>query len=282
MSSFTVALTQICSGCNVSANIEAISDLIRQAVGNGAHLVCTPETTSLMARGREELLATIVPEKQDPALAALRDLAREENIWLLVGSLSVLVSNNKAVNRSFLLAPDGDVRARYDKIHLFDVDLPNGEHHRESERYQAGDRIIKSQLPWGTLGMSICYDLRFPALYRELAQQGAAFLSVPSAFTHETGSAHWHILLRARAIENGCFVFAPTQAGFHENGVRTYGHSLIIDPWGRILAEGGEEAGELILARIDPKEVHKARAHIPALRHERKIASLEASVLEAV
>lgn len=282
MPSFNVALTQTCSGRNVHTNIEVVSNLIRQAVTDGAHLVCTPETTSLMAQDRKEFLDTVVPENRDPALAALRDLAKTKSIWLLIGSLSVRVTEHKAVNRSFLIAPDGNIKARYDKIHLFDVDLPNGEHHRESERYQAGDRVITAQLPWGILGMSICYDLRFPALYRGLAQRGASFLTVPSAFTHETGSVHWHVLLRARAIENGCFLFAPTQAGFHENGVRTYGHSLIVDPWGSILAEGGEDAGELVMARIDPEEVQKVRAHIPVLLHERRIDSLETSVLEAV
>ena len=271
MPAFRVALVQTCSSCDIDANIRSVSALVREAAAAGADMVCTPETSSLMARNREELLAAIVAEEQDPALAAWRAVARETGVWLLVGSLCVLAAADRAANRSFLIAPDGAVRARYDKIHLFDVDLPTGERHRESESYRAGERVATAPLPWGTLGMSICYDLRFPALYRELARRGAAFLCVPSAFTCETGAAHWHVLLRARAIENGCFVFAPAQAGRHENGRRTYGHSLIVDPWGRILAEAGEEAGEVIAARIDPLESSRARAHIPVLRHERPV-----------
>lgn len=271
MATFTVALTQTCSGINVEKNVDAVAELVRRAVGEGAELVCTPETTSLMARNRSELLEALVPEDKDAALAAMRTLAKEEGVWLLVGSLSVMVSSTHAVNRSFLLDPAGDIHARYDKIHLFDVTLPDGECHRESETYRAGEKIVASQTPWGVMGMSVCYDLRFPGLYRELTRRGAEFLTVPSAFTYQTGSAHWHTLLRARAIENGCFVFAPCQAGHHENGRHTYGHSLVIDPWGRVLAEGGESAGEVVTARIDTDEVARARGHIPVLQHERKL-----------
>ena len=271
MAVFTVALTQACSGIDVARNIDSVSELVRCAADRGADLVCTPETTSLMARNRSELLESLVFEDKDRALTAMRTLAKEKGIWLLVGSLSVMVSSTHAANRSFLLGPNGDIRARYDKIHLFDVDLPDGERHRESETYQAGEKIVTTQTPWGLMGMSVCYDLRFPGLYRELARRGAEFLTVPSAFTYQTGLAHWHILLRARAIENGCFVFAPCQAGCHENGRRTYGHSLVVDPWGRILAEGSESAGEIITARIDTDEVVRSRGHIPVLRHEREV-----------
>lgn len=277
MAVFTVALAQACSGIDVARNIDSVSELVRRAADRGADLICTPETTSLMARNRSELLESLAFEDKDSTLAAMRTLAREKGIWLLVGSLSVMVSSTHAANRSFLLGPNGDIHARYDKIHLFDVDLPDGERHRESETYQAGEKIVTTQTPWGLMGMSVCYDLRFPGLYRELARRGAEFLTVPSAFTYQTGSAHWHILLRARAIENGCFVFAPCQAGRHENGRRTYGHSLVIDPWGRILAEGSESAGEIITARIDTDEVMRSRGHIPVLRHEREV--IEESVL---
>lgn len=277
MAVFTVALTQACSGIDVARNIDSVSELVRCAADRGADLVCTPETTSLMARNRSELLESLAFEDKDRTLAAMRTLAKEKGIWLLVGSLSVMVSSTHAANRSFLLCPNGDIHARYDKIHLFDVDLPDGERHRESETYQAGEKIVTTQTPWGLIGMSVCYDLRFPGLYRELARRGAEFLTVPSAFTYQTGSAHWHILLRARAIENGCFVFAPCQAGRHENGRRTYGHSLVIDPWGRILAEGSESAGEIITAQIDTDEVVRSRRHIPVLRHEREV--IEESVL---
>ena len=272
MSSFAVALIQLCSRARPRDNIETVSDLVRRAAAAGADLVCTPETSSLMARNREELFAAITTEEQDPALAAWRAVARETQVWLLAGSLIVRVAQDKAAdkaaNRSLLLSPNGDIAARYDKIHLFDVTLPTGETHRESESYQPGSQIVTARLPWGTLGMSICYDLRFPVLYRTLARRGAGFLSVPSAFTVPTGEAHWHTLLRARAIENACFVFAPAQAGAHENGRRTYGHSLVINPWGEILAEADDRPEQIITARIDPGEVDKARTHIPVLQHE--------------
>ena len=271
MAVFTVALTQTCSGIDVEKNIDAVAELVHRAADEGAELVCTPETTSLMARNRSELLKVLVPEEEDGALAAMRLLAKEERVWLLVGSLSVMVSSTHAANRSFLLDPDGGIHARYDKIHLFDVTLSDGEHHHESETYRAGGEIVVAPTPLGVMGMSVCYDLRFPGMYRELARRGAEFLTVPSAFTYQTGSAHWHTLLCARAIENGCFVFAPGQAGHHENGRHTYGHSLVVDPQGRILAEGGESAGEIVTARIDTDEIARARGHIPVLQHERKL-----------
>ncbi|MCY4033327.1 MAG: carbon-nitrogen hydrolase family protein [Hyphomicrobiales bacterium] len=271
MAVFTVALTQTCSGTDAGKNMDEVAELVRRAAGEGAELVCTPETVSRMARNPSELFETLVPEDEDAALAAMRTLAKEEGVWLLAGSLSVRVSDTHAVNRSFLLDPSGNIHARYDKIHLFDVTLPDGESHRESETYRAGGEIVAAQTPWGVMGMSVCYDLRFPGLYRELARRGAAFLTIPSAFTYQTGSAHWHILARARAIENGCFVFAPCQAGHHENGRHTYGHSLVVDPWGRILAEGGEGGGEVVTARIDTDEVAKARGYIPVLQHEREL-----------
>lgn len=275
MPSFQTALVQYCSSTDWEENVAGLSALVRQAAAEGAEMVCLPETSSFMARNREALFAAIVDEAEDKALAAFRALAKELNIWLLPGSLCVRSgkASEKAANRAFVIAPDGNIRARYDKIHLFDVQLSQ-EQHRESANYDAGSEVTTAELPWGVVGMSVCYDLRFPALYRELARRGAAFLTVPSAFTRETGEAHWHVLLRARAIENGCFVFAAAQAGEHENGRRTYGHSLIIDPWGVVLAEAEGMAAQVISARVDAEEVAAARGRIPVLTHERGIPSL--------
>jgi predicted amidohydrolase len=248
--------------------------MIRRAQADGAHYVQTPEMTNVMEIKRERLLATIVAEEADPTLAAFRELARSLGIYLHVGSLAVKVSPDKAANRAFVISPQGDVVARYDKIHMFDVDLANGESYRESRNYRPGEIAVVTDLPWGRLGISVCYDLRFPALYRALAEAGATILAVPSAFTRQTGEAHWHVLLRARAIENGCFVLAAAQGGRHENGRETYGHSLIVDPWGGILAEGGTEPG-VIMASIDLAEVAAARGRIPSLQHGRRFEMLE-------
>ena len=190
-------------------------------------------------------------------------------IYIHIGSLAIKLSADRAVNRSFLIDPKGEIAARYDKIHMFDVDLADGESYRESRNYRPGESAVLADLPWGRLGLTICYDLRFPALYRALAEAGATMLAIPSAFTKQTGEAHWHVLMRARAIENGCFVFAAAQGGKHENGRETYGHSLIVDPWGRIIAEGGTEPG-VVMAEIDPAEVTNARARIPSLQHGRR------------
>src|SRR5262249_48833484 len=214
---------------------------IREAKAGGARYVQTPEMTNIIEMKRDNLFAEIAPEEQDPSLAAFRDLARDLGLWLHIGSLAIKVSPEKAGNRSFLIDPHGAIAARYDKIHMFDVDLANGESYRESRSYRAGEMAVAADLPWGRLGLTICYDLRFPALHRALAEAGAIFLASPAAFTKQTGEAHWHTLLRARAIENGAFVFAAAQSGQHEDGRSTFGHSLVIDPWGRVLAEGGTE-----------------------------------------
>ena len=240
----------------------------------GADYVLTPEMTNIMESNRERLFATIADEENDPVLAALRDAARRLGIYVHIGSLAVKASPDKAANRSFLIDRAGDIVARYDKIHMFDVDLADGDSHRESRTYRPGELAVVADLPWGRLGLTICYDLRFPALYRALAEAGASFFSIPSAFTRQTGEAHWHVLMRARAIENGCFVFAAAQGGKHESGRETFGHSLIVDPWGRILAEGGTEPG-IILAEVDPAQVAAARctdsfaAPRPAVRGDR-------------
>jgi len=218
---------------------------------------------------REALFGTITPEEEDPSLAALRETARSNRLWVHVGSLAVKVSPDKAVNRSILIAPDGEIVARYDKIHMFDVDLAGGDSYRESRSYRPGDVAIAADLPWGRLGLTICYDLRFPALYRALAEAGASFLAIPSAFTRQTGEAHWHVLIRARAIENTCYVLAAAQGGRHENGRETFGHSLVVDPWGRVLAEGGAEPG-VVMAEIALAEIAAARKRIPSLQHGRR------------
>jgi predicted amidohydrolase len=271
---FTAGLVQLCSGLNPQANLDAAVKLIGEAKRAGADYVQTPEMTTIMVLQHEQLFAAIVPEESDASLAMLREVARALEIYLHVGSLAIKASPDKAANRSFLIDSKGEIVARYDKIHMFDVDLQNGESYRESRNYRAGDFGVVANLPWGRLGLTICYDLRFPALYRAVAEAGASFLAVPSAFTRQTGEAHWHVLLRARAIENGCFVFAAAQGGKHENGRETYGHSLIIDPWGRILGEGGTEPG-VVLAKIDPAEIATARGRIPSLQHGRRFEILE-------
>jgi predicted amidohydrolase len=273
-SRFKVGLIQMRSGLEPQENLAAALTLIDDAKSGGANYVLTPEMTNILALKRDHLFSKIVAEDQDATLATLREVARQLGIYVHIGSLAIKVSPEKAVNRSFLIDRKGDVAARYDKIHMFDVDLASGESYRESNNYRAGELAVVADLPWGRLGLTVCYDLRFPALYRALAEAGAAFLAIPSAFTKQTGEAHWHVLQRARAIENGCFVFAAAQGGRHENGRETYGHSLVVDPWGRIVAEGGIEPG-VVMAEVDPAEVAAARAKIPSLHHGRRFELVE-------
>jgi predicted amidohydrolase len=273
-STFRVGLIQMRSAREPAANAQAAAKLIGEAKEGGADYVLTPEMTNIMELSREKLFSTIVPEENDASLATFRELARALGIYVHVGSLAVKVSPDKAANRAFLIDRRGDIVARYDKIHMFDVDLANGERYRESRSYRAGELAVTADLPWGRLGLTICYDLRFPALYRALAEAGASFLAIPSAFTKQTGEAHWHVLMRARAIENGCFVLAAAQGGRHENGRDTFGHSLAVDPWGRILAEGGTEPG-VIFADVDPAEVSAARGKVPSLQHGRRFELIE-------
>ncbi|MGZ5931215.1 MAG: carbon-nitrogen hydrolase family protein [Rhizomicrobium sp.] len=268
MSTFRAACVQLRSSDDVQENIRTTSELIREAKGKGAQFVATPENTTLMAPDGGAKLERSFDEAHDPALPAFSALAEELGIWLLVGSLAIKVSDTKTANRSFLIDPKGRISARYSKIHLFDVDLPSGEKYRESNTVAGGDSATLAETPFGKIGMTICYDLRFPHLYRTLAQKGALLLTVPSAFTETTGKAHWHVLLRARAIENGAYVLAPAQGGTHANGRKTYGHSLIIAPWGEILAEAGTDPG-VILADIDPASAEDARARVPSLKHDR-------------
>ncbi len=265
---FKVACVQVTSGADVDANIEAACALIRASREAGADFITLPEVVGLLGGRRRIMLENAVAEPHDRALRAFRELARETGAWLLVGSLAIKLGPSRLANRSFLVDDAGDVVARYDKIHMFDVDLAGGETHRESALYKPGGRAVVAATPWGPLGMSVCYDLRFPYLYRDLAQAGAVMLSVPSAFTEVTGRAHWQVLLRARAIETACFVIAPAQCGRHTPDRETHGHSLIVDPWGEVLADGGAAPG-FVVAEIDPARVDKARRMVPSLRHDR-------------
>jgi predicted amidohydrolase len=271
---FTVGLVQMRSGLDPQRNLDAAVKLIGEAKAAGADYVQTPEMTNIVANRRDVMLAAVAPEESDTSLAAFRALARKLGIHLHIGSLAIKVSPERAANRSFLIGPQGEIMARYDKIHMFDVDLAGGESYRESRSYQPGELAVVADLPWGRLGLTVCYDLRFPMLHRALAEAGASFLASPAAFTKQTGEAHWHVLLRARAIENTAFVFAAAQGGRHEDGRDTFGHSLIIDPWGRILAEGGTEPG-VIMAKVDPAEVATARGRIPSLQHGRRFEMVE-------
>jgi predicted amidohydrolase len=269
--SFKAACVQLRSSDDVAENIRTTSALMREAAAGGARFIATPENTNIMARDSRAKLAATFDEAHDPSLPVFSALAKELNVWLSIGSLHIKVSPDKTANRSFLIAPDGSIAARYSKIHLFDVALASGEVYRESDTVAGGDTAVVADTAFGRIGLSICYDLRFPQLYRQMAQKGAFLLTVPSAFTVPTGEAHWHVLLRARAIENGAFVMAPAQGGTHANGRKTFGHSLIVGPWGDVLAEAGTTSG-VIVAEIDPELAAEARAKVPNLRHDRPFA----------
>jgi predicted amidohydrolase len=271
---FKVGLVQMRSGLDPQANLTSLIAAIDEAKRNGGDYVQTPEMTNILALKREDLFANIVAEEHDPTLATLRELARKLSIYIHIGSLAIKVTPEKAANRAFVIDRNGDIAARYDKIHMFDVDLAGGESYRESNNYRPGDLAVIADLPWGRLGVTICYDLRFPALYRALAEAGASFLAIPAAFTKQTGEAHWHVLMRARAIENGCYVIAAAQGGQHENGRSTFGHSIVVDPWGTIVVEGGIEPG-VIMAEIDPAAVVTARSKVPSLNHGRRFELVE-------
>ena len=269
MAIFTAACVQLRSSRDVAANSAAAEALIREAAAAGADYVQTPEMTNLLERSREDLMAKIRVEADDPSLARFRALAAELGIWLHIGSLAILLEPGKAANRGFLIGPDGSLKARYDKIHMFDVDLPNGESWRESATYRPGCESLVADLPFARLGLAVCYDVRFPALFRAQARAGAEVLTMPAAFTRQTGEAHWHVLQRARAIENGAFVISSAQGGKHEDGRETYGHSLIVNPWGAVIAELDHDEPGFVTARIDTEETLKARQRIPAIANER-------------
>ena len=266
--SFKAACVQLRSTGDVAQNIRDTSALVREAAGQGARFIATPENTNIMAQDNRATLAATFDEPNDPSLPAFSALAKDLKIWLLIGSLHIKVSDTRTANRSFLLAPDGTVQARYDKIHLFDVTVAQGESYRESSQVEGGQTCVLADTELGPVGMTICYDLRFPQLYRRLAQAGAFAFTIPSSFTVPTGQAHWHVLMRARAIETGAFVIAPAQGGLHDNGRKTYGHSMIVGPWGDVLAEAGSDPG-VIVAEIDPAVSAAARAKVPSLQHDR-------------
>ncbi len=284
-SAFIASRIQFTSARDYEPNIRVVSDLVRRARDGGADFVLTPENTGLTEPIGKLRREKARDEANHPVLAALCEVARETGVWLLIGSLAVDLSREpgtpenerRLANRSYLVNPDGAVVARYDKIHMFDVDLAGGESYRESNAFRPGGQTVLAETPWGVLGMTVCYDLRFPQLYRTLAQAGADFLAIPSAFTVPTGKAHWHVLMRARAIENGCFVFAPAQWGEHAEGRRTYGHSLIVDPWGEVLADAGEGVG-IVSARIEVDAIAKARRMVPSLQHDRVFSKPELAI----
>jgi len=281
MNQFDVACIQLRTGNDVAENIKTVTGFIREAAAGGADYIITPETSHLMEMNSKRLFASTAYESEETAIQSFANLAAELKVWLHIGSLAIKLSDTKVANRAYVFNPEGKVAATYDKLHMFDVDLSGGESYRESKNYQPGDQAVTVDMPWGRVGLTICYDLRFPHLYRTMAQNGAGYLTVPAAFTKNTGKDHWHILLQARAIENGCFVFAPSQGGTHENGRETYGHSLIISPWGDILAEAGEDPA-IIKAKIDPALIVEARTRIAALQHDRQFDLVhEEAVLEA-
>jgi deaminated glutathione amidase len=265
---FLAAALQMCSGRNPAANVDVVAKAAKEAKAAGADYLQTPEMTTIVERDRAGLMAAIGDERDNPELDAFRSLARESGLTLHIGSMAVRLGD-RAANRAYLIDPKGDVLAHYDKIHLFDVDLAGGESWRESNSYVGGDEAVLVDLPFGRFGLAICYDVRFPQLFRAYGDEGADVITAPAAFTRQTGEAHWHVLQRARAIENGAYMISAAQAGRHEDGRETFGHSLVVDPWGRILAEAGSAETGLIYAEIDLHAVAATRAKIPNLRNAR-------------
>ncbi len=272
--SFKAGLIQMRSSRDMATNLADASKFIRQAASQGATFISTPEMTNIVEPDRERFMAVVTTEAEDISVRGFSELAAKLKIWLHLGSLALKGEDNKLVNRTLLLNPKGEIVARYDKIHLFDVDLPNGDKYRESETYTAGSQAVKVDMSFASLGLSICYDLRQPHLYHALAKAGANVLLVPALFTVPTGKAHWHVLLRARAIETGSFVIAAAQGGTHDSGRETFGHSKVVDPWGKVIAEAGVDP-EYLLFEIDPAESAAARARIPALVHAREFTLSE-------
>ena len=266
---FKAAAIQMCSGVDPEKNAADMERLVREAASQGAVYVQTPEMTGAVQRDRPGLMAVLRDEANDVIVATARDLARDLGIHVHVGSTAIALPDGKIANRGFLFAPGGERICTYDKIHMFDVDLDNGESWRESAVYRPGGEARVAELPFAKLGFAICYDVRFPSLFRTEAVAGAEVLTVPAAFTRQTGEAHWEVLLRARAIENGAFVIAAAQAGVHEDGRETFGHSMIIDPWGKVLASGGGSGEAIVIAEIDVDQVKAARGKIPNLKNAR-------------
>ena len=270
---FRAACIQMCSTTDVDENIATVDQLVRQAKSDGADYIQTPEMTNIVQRGRDRLMDEIETEPENRALKAYSALAKDLGIILHIGSMALAAGDGKIANRAYIFGRDGTVLARYDKIHLFDVDLPNGERWRESSVYIPGEKAETVDLDWCRLGVTICYDVRFPALYRSLAHAGATVLTAPAVFTRQTGEAHWQVLQRARAIENGAFMVSAAQAGRHADGRQSYGHSIIVDPWGVVLAEAGGTAPEIIIAEVDPAKSAEARQRIPSLNNERRFST---------
>ena len=266
--SFRAACLQMNSGSDLAGNLSQLKNMVTEASGNGAQFVLSPEYSLMMDGSGRVMREGALPTDGGNVLAELKELAAQLKIWLLLGSLTLKTEEERIVNRSYLIAADGSVVATYDKIHMFDVTLPDGKVIRESSAYRPGEQAVIAATPWGKLGMTICYDVRFPHLYRALAQQGAEYLSVPASFQRQTGKAHWHTLLKSRAIENAAYVFAPAMCGDHQGNRQTYGHALIVDPWGEVLADAGEEPG-IIYAEIEPARVAKIRGMMPSLQHDR-------------
>ena len=267
-----IALIQTRTPATAAGGLAHVSPLIQEAAAGGAKLILTPEGTNLLEQRRALREAVLADEENDVAVLGLRALASELGVWLLIGSALVRSDqpgDGRAANRSLLIDPTGAVVARYDKLHVFDVDLPNGETYRESATVRPGDRAAMAQTPWGGLGLTVCYDIRFPHLYRQLAKAGAAMIAVPAAFTVPTGEAHWETLLRARAIETGAFILAPAQGGTHEDGRRTWGRSTVVGPWGEIVAKADHDDPCVVPATLDLTAVARARAAVPALTHDR-------------
>lgn len=277
---FKAACIQVNATNDMAVNIAAATKMTRDAVAAGASFVLMPENVSMMEWGKDNITAKAMPESEHTALKAFRALAQELRTWLHCGSLAIKLPEGKIANRTYVVTPEGNVAAKYDKIHMFDVDLGGGEKYVESAVFNAGKQAVTVGLPWGCLGLSICYDLRFAHLYRHLAQSGADFLTIPAAFTQRTGEAHWHVLQRARAIETGCFVLSPAQTGTHAGGRKTFGHSLIVNPWGEVLADAGTEPG-FIAAMIDPSEVASARGRVPAIMKDTTFAPATAAAVAA-
>lgn len=263
-----IACLQINSGNNLEANMTTVRRMTAEAAGGGAKFVLAPEYFLMMDGSGRVMREKALPPDGGTVLADLQALARDNDVWFLAGSLTLNTDDGRIANRSLLIAADGSIVAHYDKIHMFDVTLPDGKVIRESSTYRPGGRAVIGHTPWGRLGMTVCYDLRFPHLFRALAQQGARFIAVPSSFQRQTGKAHWHALLRARAIENAAYVFAPAMCGEHAGNRQTYGHALIVDPWGEVLADAGEEPG-IVYADVDPARVAKIRGMMPSLEHDR-------------
>lgn len=266
-----IALLQMTSGIDPAANAEVIVSAIREAAESGATMLFTPEMCGLLDRDRARAAPHIVPEAENPVLARVRDAVQSSGVWVALGSLAVQGEGDKAANRSFLIAPDGTIAARYDKIHMFDVQLSTGESWRESAGYEPGKKVSTADTPIGKLGFAICYDMRFPALFEELGRQRCDAISVPAAFTVPTGKAHWHLMLRARAVEASAYVIAAAQVGLHEDGRTTYGHSLVVDPWGEVLLDMGGDAPGLGFADIDAARIADVRAQLPSLANRREI-----------